>query len=74
MSHNLGSWPHECVWFRVAKGLAARGLILRRVEFHSPTKRGIKYVLCIQTVRLFLRARTVIQIVSQAAKTLQIFR
>ena len=41
MSHSLGSWPHECflLWRRsrvTASGEAARGLILRRVDFMLP--------------------------------------
>ena len=47
MSHSLGSWPHECFWFGVEavnrSGEAERGLILRRVEFHSPTNRDSEW-------------------------------
>ena len=46
MSQSLGSWPREWFWFGVeavnTSGKAARGLVLRGVEFHSSTNRAIE--------------------------------
>ena len=49
MSQSLGSWPREWFWFGVeavnTSGKAARGLVLRGVEFHSSTNRAIEWSL-----------------------------